>query len=139
MKDFLYTIIEHTADIGIEVEAEDLAGLYRKAALAFFDLLVGLETIDTRDEVRISVEGSGTEELMVTWLDELLYLFDTDGWLFSNLRLELEDLKITATARGELFNPQKHQIRYYIKAVTYHMLEVRKDKQCWRAKVIFDI
>lgn len=139
MKSPPYKTIEHTADIGIEVVSENLPDLFRQTALAFFDLLVGLNSIDLREPVTITVEAADLEELMVSWLGELLYLFDTDGWLFGDFQLELKDTKITATAIGEVFDPQKHQVQYYIKAVTYHMLEIRREKDHWIARIIFDI
>ena len=76
---------------------------------------------------------------MVNWLGELLYLFDSSGWLFKEFQLELDNLRIDALAAGETFKHEKHEIRYYIKAVTYHMLQVRKEGDLWVAKVIFDI
>ena len=139
MKSSIYKTIDHTADIGIEVVSGNLPDLFRKTALALFDLLVGLDSIDLREQVTITVEAANLEELMVSWLGELLYLFDTDGWLFRDFQLELENTKITAKATGEVFNPQKHQVQYYIKAVTYHMLEITRKEDRWLARVIFDI
>ena len=139
MRKAFYETIDHTADIGIVVRGEDLPSLFNNAALAFFDILSGLENIDDKETVNIEVEASDLEELMVNWLGELLYLFDSDGWLFRDFQLELENTRIVATARGERFNPDKHEIRYYIKAVTYHMLELKQVNDHWIAKVIFDI
>ncbi len=139
MESTFYETIDHTADIGILVKAKDVNSLYKNAALAFFDLLTGLEKIEVKKEITLHAEGSDLEELMVNWLSELLFLFDSEGWLFRDFQLELQDTSISATAMGETFDPEKHEIYHYIKAVTYHMLEVKKDERGWVARVIFDI
>ncbi len=134
-----YEIVDHTADIGILVRAKNLPELYINAALAFFDLMAGLENIKPNEMIPISVEATDLENLMVNWLGELLYLFDSDGWLLVDFQLELKHMRIIATGKGEKYDPTKHEIRYYIKAITYHMLEVKQDKDEWVARVIFDI
>jgi SHS2 domain-containing protein len=41
---------------------------------------------------------------------------------------------------GETFDPQRHEFRTEIKAVTYHELAVTQQKDgTWKTRIIFDI
>ena len=80
------------------------------------------------------------DELMVNWLDELLYMHDTEGLIFKRFLVRsFEKNSLKATASGEVLDPARHQIKAGIKAVTYHQLYVEKRGGLWEAQVIFDI
>ena len=52
---------------------------------------------------------------------------NSDGWC------------LRGTVRGERYDPNRHELKTLIKAVTYHQLEVRSSKVGWTARVVFDI
>jgi SHS2 domain-containing protein len=77
---------------------------------------------------------------MVQWLAELLYMHDVDGLLFKKFFIEeLNSGLLKARVRGEPFDERRHVIRTQIKAVTYHQIQVSKEKGTWKARVIFDL
>jgi len=79
------------------------------------------------------------ETLLVSWLQELLYLLDTEDLVFARFQVRIHDFSLEATAWGDVFDPNIHTMKTEIKAVTYHQLEVTKNDQGWQAQVIFDI
>ena len=77
---------------------------------------------------------------MVNWLSEILYLYDAEGWLFRDFEIDaLSDHSLSARALGEKFNPETHQLKLLVKAVTYHQLLVEQTDAGWRAQVYVDI
>ena len=135
-----FKFIDHTADIGIQVYGESLSLLFQHAAEALFHIITDPAKIRERESREISVRANGLEELLVNWLNELVYLFETGGFLFR--RFEIPDLGeyfIDAVAFGEIFDEGYHPILRTIKAATYHQLHVTKVKAGWEAKVIFDL
>jgi len=135
-----YEWIEHTADVGVRVFGDDLKSLFSHAANAFFEIITETDTIEPRKTYTITAKGDGWEELLVNWLNELLFLFDTKGLVFKEF--EIEEIRrdyLRAKAKGELFDLKKHPLKTGIKAVTYHQLKVEKAKDHWEAQVIFDI
>lgn len=135
-----YRMIDHTGDVGIKVYGSSLPELFKNAAAAFLDILLAKGKITPRLEEKIFVSAGDTEQLLVTWLSELLYLFDTKRLLFSNIEFEeFGDNQIRAVARGELFDPKKHRLKTEIKAVTYHGLKIEKKNSIYSTLVIFDI
>lgn len=139
--------IEHTADLGMEVEAGSLEELFRRAAAGMMALVredseadgPGRGGGDEGAEPRvIELEGDGdTARLLVRWLRELLYLQEVDGFVYGEAEFErLDESGLRASVRGDP-DPAR-QIRE-LKGVTYHGLEVGRADGGWRARVIFDI
>lgn len=71
-----YELLDHTADIGIIVYGETKEKAFESAAEAMFDLMCPLEKIQEKECFDIEVDGEDLESLLVTWLNELLYVFE---------------------------------------------------------------
>jgi len=135
-----FEILDHTGDIGIIVYGRDLNELFFNAGRAFTSLLTNLNRIRTTLDRTIVLESKNLEELMVAWLGELLYLFDAKALLFRKFYLEkVNRYSLRATARGELFQPERHLLKREIKAVTYHQVKVENKDGRWQGRIIFDL
>lgn len=135
-----FRFLNHTADLGVLVYGGDLEELFTNAGKAFFTIVTDLRRVRENTERIIRVESTNLEDLMVNWLGELLYLHDVDGLLFRSFSIdELRNGTMKARAKGEAFHEGRHVIKREIKAVTYHGIEVKKEKGRWRARVIFDL
>jgi SHS2 domain-containing protein len=134
-----FEFIDHTADAGIKVEAPTLEALFETAGLAFTELVTSADSLDRKVERRFELEEDDIETLLVSWLQELLYLLDTEDLVFARFQVKLHDCSLEATAWGDVFDPNIHTMRTEIKAVTYHQLEVARSDRGWQAQVIFDI
>ena len=135
-----YEYIEHTGDLGFKAYGTTREALFSHAAEAFFEALVRLETVQEKEERLIEVEADALDELMVGWLSELLFLFDTETLLLRRFEItHMKDRSLKATVSGELMDPTRHEIKTGIKAVTYHRLYVKQRAGIWEAKVILDI
>ena len=134
-----FQFIDHTADAGILVKAPTLEGMFETAALGFSELITRVDSLNCLIQRQFKLQEDDIETLLVSWLQELLYLLDTEDLLFGRFQVNLKDLALEATAWGEVFDPEIHTMKTEIKAVTYHQLEVVEDDQGWEAQVIFDI
>jgi SHS2 domain-containing protein len=135
-----FEIIDHTADIGIIVYGADVEELFSNAALALFSLITELENIEEKLHYNLEVSSEDGDSLLVEWLNELIYLFDTKHILFRRFDIEsLTDNQLKATCYGENFDPMKHKIKIGVKAATYHMLKLEKNGDGYKAQVILDI
>ena len=134
-----FEFIDHTADVGIRVEAPTLEDLFETAGLAFTELVTNVDSLDCRVERRFHLQEDDLETLLVSWLQELLYLLDTENLVFGRFQAKLDNFSLEAAAWGDVFDPNIHTMKTEIKAVTYHQLEVSKSDQGWEAQVIFDI
>ena len=135
-----FRILEHTADIGFEALGATRAEVFANAGRALFHIIVDGDVVSPREEVEILAQGATPSELLVNWLSELLYLQDAEGWLFRDFEvISLSDNSIQTVARGEKFDPARHQIKLLVKAITYHQLVLEETARGWRAQVYVDI
>ena len=137
-----YRVLDHTADLALEITAPTRADLYQEAAAGFTDCLVELSGIEERGQRRFAVAAGDGELLLVEWLAELLHAFETDGFLARRAEVVVSEgngAALTAVAFGEHHDPERHPLRVLIKGVTYHALRVHRDAGGWTAHVVFDI
>jgi len=135
-----YELLDHTADIGIVAFGRDLPEAFGNAAYAMFDILTDTDKIREMDRFDLRVSASNIEELLVTWLDELLYRYETERLICKRFVIDdMDDVSLRATVFGEKLDPARHEVKLEIKSVTYHQLKVEKTDDGWRAQVIFDV
>jgi len=141
MKEF--EILEHTADIGIAAYGKNKEEVFINAAKGMFKIIAGEnKTLKQNFYDKIKLEADNLEGLLFAWLNELLYISETKLVILSKFKIkELSDYQIKAEVEGMKINPPSVKIEREIKAVTYHRLEIKKDKESdlWSAQVIFDI
>jgi|Deesub1362B_J571_1020462.scaffolds.fasta_scaffold00070_121 SHS2 domain-containing protein len=137
-----YEYFDHTADVGFIVRAESLERLFEESAEALMGIMLPLETIECKIHDSFSVTGDSLEDLLYDFLSEFLYLLDAENMIFKKFEVEIDEgnpFKLFAKICGEKVDPKRHIFESYVKAITYHGLEVKKRDDVWSAKVIVDI
>ncbi len=135
-----YWQIEHTADLGIEVEAADLPGLFSSAGEAFYGLIADASGIEEREEISVSATGEGWEDLFHAWLCELLAQFNLKGFVGKRCAVaKIVPGRVEGRIKGEKLDLKRHRFYTEIKGVTYHGLKVWQENGTWHARVIFDV
>jgi len=136
--------VEHPSDIGFRAYGKNLAEAFENAALAFFEVMIDMSKVRPRKEVKVELEAEDEKALLYDWLERFLYLRDADGLVMS--KFKVEELKrsdggfrIKAKAWGEKFDPKKHESKVAIKAVTYHMMEIKHRKNKCSVQAVVDI
>ena len=130
----------HTADIGMRVFGKDLKELFENAALSMFDIIADLEGLKASITQDIELTAADYEELLVAWLDELLYNFYTKSIIFSRFEVtELSDKKIKAKAYGRPVGENRNRLKSEIKSATYSDLKIKKTDEGYQVEIIFDV
>lgn len=130
-----YLELSHTADWALSVWAADLAGLFVQAVLGMYALMkVSAGSGQTARE--IVIEGKDAEELLVSFLEELLYLVECHGEVYHSFDLVFEGHSLKASLRGApAGEPEKT-----IKAVTYHTLQIAANEGGGlQTEIVFDV
>ena len=135
-----YELIDHTADIGVKAHGKTLSEAFENAAKAMFDIITDNSEIESIGQYDIKLESDNLEQLLVDWLSELLFLNSAKNLVFGFFKVDIDEKNnsLSATVFGEKYNISKHKIGAEIKAVTYHILEV-KNKKPYHVQVLFDI
>ena len=135
-----YSIIDHTADLGITVRGTDLKNLFKEAVRSITHLMVRINPAKESRTVKLSVAGCDSADLMVRWLGEILYLLEGENKVVTHIGIDsISPSHLDATLKTVPFDPNTDEILYEIKAVTYHQIEVVEKGDHWEARIIFDL
>lgn len=131
-----------SADAAFEATGSTLEELFNDAAIATFEVMADTNTVKQLLTRKIELENESVDGLLIDWLSELVFLKDTENILFSvfDINISKNDIYLLkAEAKGEKIDRKKHSLRSDVKAVTYHMFEVTKNRDNWTARVVLDI
>jgi len=151
----MFKIISHTADVGLEISAESIESLFIEAARGWKYCVIEDSLTQASNERKIRLNATNPEDLMVQWLNELNFYLTVNEWILDDViqcRIECDDTAprpeaLNHTAEwsgdflisGEPLDYEKHEICIEIKSVTYHQLEIQKQNNGYKTRIIFDI
>ena len=136
----MFEVFDHTADLGLRVQAASLSELFSEAARGLFaQLVLNPEEVQPLCKRDFSLEATNRQDLLVDWLSDLLYAFETDRILFIKFDVRVSATHLQGSAWGEPADEDRHQLASEVKAVTYHGLTVEPYSQGWRAELILDV
>ena len=132
---------EHTADIGIEVEASTISRAFEEAALGFSEIITGGNLPKELISNDVSIESDNLDSLLVHFISYLVVLFDTDLFISGFAKIEIskgENFLLKGILKGDIYDQSKHGYGVEIKAVSYHQLLVEEGPPS-RLRVILDL
>ena len=135
-----FTILDHPADLGIEAYGQTLAESFEQAALGLISVILDPATVEPFEARAVDLDAVDTEQLLVKWLAEILYLYDGQHFVPVKFSIcSISQSHLQASLWGETFSEEKHLTRLDVKAITYHQLLVRQDENGSRVRVFLDI
>ena len=129
--------IEHTADHALKVYGKNLRQLFISAAQGMTSLMMpDMSGVTGEITKAVKLETIDTESLLVEWLSELVYWAEAEMLVFSTFNIR----KITANdIDASVTGGRVAALEKYIKAVTYHNLNIVKTRQGLEATIVFDV
>jgi SHS2 domain-containing protein len=135
-----FSFFDHAADVGIRVQAPSLESLFATAGRALMEWIGPAPPGNAMITQPLVVRSGDAEELMVRWLQELLFLFQLQHLYFRDAEfLELTAESLSAKIVGAAWDEASSADFQEVKAVTYHQLRVIQDEAGWMASIILDI
>lgn len=135
-----FEVLDISGDVGIMAFGESLEELFVNAASGMYNLITDTEAVERKRDMDVEVKSHSLEGLLVSWLNELIFQFDTYGFIGRDINIrEFSENEIKATLTGEEFDESRHDKRLLIKAATYHQLKIERVGEEWKAEIIFDI
>ena len=127
--------MEHTADWELEVWGSDMSALFAEAARGMYELM-GVEiSEESRCHKQLELLADDREQLLVSFLGELLFLAETEDLAFDGFLLQVDGTSLLARLEGGSIVALSKEI----KAVTYHRLEISETERGLETSIIFDV
>lgn len=135
-----YEEIPHTADVALRIYGKDLNELFKNAACGMFDIIADLEGLKSSVSVNFNLKAPSEEELLVSWLDELLYNFYTKGIIFFEFQIDLlTENHLVAKAHGRHIGENRNRLKREIKAATFHDVKIKETADGLSVDIVFDV
>lgn len=132
-----YREVPHTADVALEVWAQDLPELFEQAARGMFGLVAATEP-EAPDHIerQVSLVAPDWEALLVDWLNELLALSDEHKEAYVAFDVELPE---PGRLSARILGTPAYTPRRTVKAATFHGLAIRRGPDGYRTIIVFDV
>jgi SHS2 domain-containing protein len=128
----MYRFVEHTAELEVALEAASPEDVLLDAMRAFAELIGPVDGPEL--ERPVEIEANDLPALLARWLDEFVFLSETEGLVPESAVISLDGTRLSATVRGATGEP-----RPLVKGVTLHGLEFRQRDGAWRGRVVLDV
>src|SRR6056297_518397 len=133
----MFEEVNHTSDLAIKLVSDNLIDLFKDASYGLFFLMYRKQFRKQKDKHIINLSSNNYENLLIDFLNELIYLNDSKNFVLADCDIRLENgYKLKAVAKG--FNNGNSPLNS-IKAATYHNLEIKKDNLKYSTVITFDI
>lgn len=141
-----YRFLDHMTDAVIEAYGSTLEEAFENAAMALCDTMIDLKSVVPKEEFKFSAKGNDLYSLLFDWLDQVMLLLVADRIAMSQFSVKIkhhndngEGYFLEGIARGELLDLDRHHYKVEIKAVTYHEMEIKQEKDIFTAKFLLDL
>ena len=139
-EDKKYKVIRRSTELSIRLSGDSRTQILADAGFALLDLLVDLSSVEIRESITLEVEGVDNDDLLVNWMRELLYEYETSGYMLKEFDIqETGEFAVRVEARGEKFDPDRHEEREAIGAVAERVSHLGKMGSLWTAQVSFEL
>ncbi|MCC6027013.1 MAG: archease [Archaeoglobales archaeon] len=132
-----YRFIDHTADIAFEVYGNSLEELLENSAYAFYEAFVKVDAIKEAETRTVEVEADEEDLLLYRWLNELLFLFETQFFAGKKVKVRIKNMKAEGTIVGSKFG--REAVKVEPKAITMHKFGIRRENGKLAAFIVVDI
>ncbi len=133
-----FKFLEHTADIKFQAFGKSLDEAFENSALAMFSSMYKGK-VASKIKKRIKVRGRDKESLLYNFLEELLFLLDTEGFFLSSVKVKIDEEKLELEAELQGDKAKNYPVNLDVKAVTYNQMQVKREKNKYICQVVLDV
>ena len=139
-----YKFFEHTADTIFEGYGDTFEEAFASAAMALQEVMTDTSKVEARTSKGIEAEAKDMKALLYDFLEKFIVMKDAENLIFSKINVtKIEEtgkgFRLEATASGEEYDPEKHEDKTHVKAVTYHGMEIGEKEGRKYVRVLVDI
>jgi SHS2 domain-containing protein len=131
---------EVEADVGVRGWGASRGEAFAQTTLGVFSLLVLPAEVQARERREVRAQAEGPEALLVTWIDECLYVHEIEGFVVRSVELTTcTDTLAHGFLHGEPLDPGRHRLGTVVKGATYHRVQVGVQDGVHEARIIVDV
>jgi SHS2 domain-containing protein len=131
---------EVEADVGVRGWGSTRAEAFAQVTRGVFALLVSPDQLQPRERREVRAQADMPESLLVTWIDECLYVHDIEGFVAQSVEMTVcTDTLAHGVLHSEPVDPGRHRVGTVVKGATYHQVLVTERLGVHEARIIVDV
>lgn len=138
-----YKYFDTTADIGIDVIADNMNLAFKFAAIGVMNLITDVDKIEPQKPMQVNLTSEDIDSLLYDWITELLMLLNSDNYIASEYDVKItqkgSEYHLEALMMGDIYDTTKYNYKTEVKAITYHLMEIKKENDQIHMRFIVDI
>ena len=139
-----HTFLEHEADIGLRGTGDCWECAFRAGAAGLLEVMAEPSAVGAGRKRTVKVSGHDIGALFVSWLNELLFLRDAEGMLFSSYDITIEKLgsggyRLAGVILGEKLSQERHGLKTEVKAATFSGLKYGEEAGSCFVQCLLDL
>jgi protein archease len=135
----MYEHFPHDADMGVRGFGSTREEAFQEAAKALVSLTVDLSQVSAVEPVRVSAAAPDDEQLLVGWLDCVVFEMATRHMVFSRFDVRIEGARLEGALFGEHRDERRHAAGVEVKGATFTELRVAEECGRWVAQCVVDV
>lgn len=133
-----FRYLDHMTDALIEAYGRTLDEAFENSAYGLVNTMFDLSNVSADLEVKIEANGYDLHSLLYDWLEKVMLIVLTDNFILSCFKVKISHANnmddsdayfLRSKARGERLDLKKHSFKVEVKAVTYHEMQIKQDKE----------
>ena len=122
-----FELLPHTADAMFRAYGRNCEEAFSNSALALFAIITDVTQVEPTIKREVNVKSKDKEALLYDFLEELIYLTDTEGFLLSkvqelSINKDYAGINLRAVILGD--SAGKYDVVSAIKAMTYNEMKI---------------
>src|SRR4030042_5018864 len=97
----MFKVLDISGDVGIKAFGENIKEVFINASVGMYSLITNLDSIKEKKTIEISAESHSLDGLLVSWLNELIFHFDTYGFIGKKIIITEFTPSLTLPPQGE--------------------------------------
>lgn len=136
-----FELLDHTSEVGFRAHGATLAAAFENAGRALFQVMTDIDELGDDVDVEIDVAAESREALLFDFIDELIYLAETERVVLGAFDLSVagedERWTVEGTGRGERIHEGMRL--QDVKAPTYSDMRVEEHGDGWVLEMTLDV
>ncbi|MEK6915394.1 MAG: archease [Nanoarchaeota archaeon] len=132
-----FEFLGHTSEVKFRAYGKSVNELFESCALAVSSVLSRGMKIKEPIKKEINVYGKDKESMLYKFIEEIIYLFDADGFIVSKAKVNVEGKSLNAVFYGD--ESVNYKDLDAIKSPTYAEMYVKNNGKKWECQVVLDV
>ncbi len=138
-----FRFFPHTADTKFQAYGKTMEEAFANAGEALFSIITDTGKVKPLTKKGISAKGHDLKSLLYNYLEELLFLLDTENLLLNRIEKLVihkkeEKYLLEAVFVGDIYS-ESYDTHGDVKAITYNQMEIKEERDKVIVQVVPDL